>query len=197
MYSPLYYRGDMEKTGILLVGPYFSGKTSCSRLIGRKTGFKVYDLDEMYTARHHESIWATRSLSGTELASKRRDELALEILVKMKKEPSVAVYGGGSALRDHPEWVNEVKKTQVVIYLCPSRETLVNRALRDKTQAENQFVFRDADAESIDRYFEQYFKSRGANYLQWADRIIEPGSDWKVEEVCFHILAAFLQEKTT
>lgn len=184
----------MYRPGIALVGPYFSGKTSSSQLIGRRAGYRVLDLDEMYTQRYGESIWATRSLYGPELADQRRDTIALEILSEIKQDPSIVVFGGGSSFRDHPEWVEEVKKTHIVVYIAPSRNILVDRALRDKSQAENQFVFRDATADSIDRYFEEYFKTRGADYLNWADRIIEPGSDWSVEETCFHILAAHLKE---
>ncbi|MCP3685895.1 MAG: hypothetical protein GY861_24880 [bacterium] len=184
----------MSKTGIALIGPYFSGKTSCSKLIGAKAGYTVLDLDEMYTAKFNESIWATRNLAGEDLAKERRDNIAEEILEKMCYTPSVVVFGGGSAFRDHPEWVEKVKESHLVVCLNPTRQTLVDRALHDKTQPENQFVFRDSTADSIERYFEEYALNRGADYLTWADRIVEPGSDWATENVCFHILAAHLKE---
>lgn len=186
----------MEKKGVLLIGPYFSGKTSCTKLIGKKTGWGAFDLDEMYTKRFGESIWATRNVSeGPARAAKNRDQIGFEIIESIKNNsPSIVVFGGGSFFRDHPEYLEEVKKTHVAIYLRPSRSILVDRALRDKSQAENQFLFRDSKADEIDYYFEQYFKKVGTSYIQWADRIIEPGSDWKNEEVCFHVLSAFAKE---
>lgn len=90
----------MDKSGILLIGPYYSGKTSCSRLIGRKTGWKVLDLDEMYTERFGGSIWATRNISGGEgVAATNRDQISLEILAAIETiSPTIVVFGGGKRI---------------------------------------------------------------------------------------------------
>lgn len=186
------------KKGILLVGPYYAGKTTCSKEIAENCSWNRYDLDDIYTERYEESIWATRNIKNDkDLSNKQRDRVGFEIIKNIQKESqqSMIVFGGGSFFRDHPEQLDIVKQTHICVYLCPTRQTLVERAIKDEEFGVNQFLFRDADRNHIDRYFEQLHLKRGPEYLQWADRVIEPNYDWSVEKICFKILSCFFSAK--
>lgn len=186
----------MGKKGIILVGPYHAGKTTCSKVISSTCGWDRYDLDDMYTETFGESIWATRNLKGDkDTADKRRDQIGLRIISRIKdaERPSIAVFGGGSFFESHPGLAKKAKSNHLVVYLRPSRQTLVKRALDDKEFGASQFLFRDATPAYVDRYFEQLLLNKGQGYLKLADRMIEPQPDWSVNEVCFHILSCYLQ----
>ena len=186
------------KKGILLIGPYYAGKTTCSKEVASSCNWKRYDLDDIYTEKYEESIWATRNIKNNKaLSSQQRDKIGFEIINNIKNEPenSIVVFGGGSFFNDHPEQLDIIKSTHTCVYLFPTRQTLVERAMNDKEFGVNQFLFRDADNNHVDKYFEQLHLKKGSDYLKWADRIIEPNHDWSVEKICFKILSCYFSEK--
>jgi shikimate kinase len=186
----------MDLKGIVLIGPYNAGKTSCSKVISASCGWNRFDLDEIYTERFGETIWATREISRKS-SDERRDLIGYEIIQEIKKPSnSIVVFGGGSFFLAHPESVDEIKKSHLFVYLHPSRETLIQRAMNDTSSGTDQFLFKDADRIAIDRYLEQLMLKRGQDYLKWADRVVEPKISSSVKEVAYEILSCFLFKKT-
>lgn len=183
------------RNGIVLIGPYCSGKTSCSKMIASMCGWKRYDLDEIYTERFGENIWVTRN-RDKKASDLNRDEIGREIMSAMKETvESIVVLGGGSFFQEHPESIKTAKKSHVFIYLQPSIRTLAERSLNGNDLDLNNTVLKDTTLLERERYFEKVMLQRGSYFNSWADRIVQPEQDQSSKEVCFEILSKYLAQR--
>jgi len=187
---------EMNPRGIVLVGLYYSGKTSTAKFIGLRSRFDVYDLDEIYKEKYGESIFLTRDREEN-IADQQRDCIGCDIMEKMTKSPSIAVFGGGSFLRVDEERVERIKESHVIVYLSPTVEALTTRVLDEEEDTEFRFVFRHKDPVSIGRYFENKYRQYGSDFLKWCDAIVQPECNWNEDRVGLEVLSRYLTEMSS
>jgi shikimate kinase len=114
---------------IVLIGFMGSGKSATGRALARKTGWVLYDTDEIVSARFGKTIPEIFAEFGEE---KFRDA-ETEALRKLSgATPSIVVTGGGIVLRS--ENVESLRRLGMIAHLEADEEILFQRVSRRTTR---------------------------------------------------------------
>ena len=110
---------------IVLIGMMGAGKSSVGRMLQRKIGLDLVDLDDLLVARTGRSIPEIFAANGE---STFRD-MESSILAKLRLDrPAIIVTGGGIVTR--PENLPHLKSLGTVIWLDADEDVLFERATR-------------------------------------------------------------------
>lgn len=113
---------------IVLIGMPGSGKTTVSRILAEKYGYKIIDTDSEIVARHGDISEIFR-FYGEEKFREWETEAVKNAALSAN---SVISTGGGCVLR--PENVAELKKSGKIVYLRARLQTLISRLQGDNSR---------------------------------------------------------------
>lgn len=110
------------RNNIILIGNMGSGKTTVSRIIAKKTGWRFYDLDRLIVAKTGMEIPEIFARQGE--AGFRR--LEREVLLAVLGCKKAVIAAGGGTVKD-PANLRDMKEAGVVVYLSAPVEELSRR----------------------------------------------------------------------
>jgi shikimate kinase len=114
---------------IVLIGMMGAGKSSVGRCLHYRTGFRLYDTDEIVASKFGMSILEIFDRHGEEKFRTAETE-ALRCIPAEKR--IIIITGGGIVLRK--ENVEILKSQTVIVWLDGDEETLFTRAAREQNR---------------------------------------------------------------
>src|SRR4029077_3777505 len=169
---------NRHSRSIVLVGMMGAGKSSVGVCLRRRTRLKLFDTDEILTAKFGMPVSEIFSKHG-ETKFREAETEALQTLAI--SEPVVIVTGGGIVLRN--ENLDLLKRLGVVVWLEANEETLFKRASRTS----NRPLLR---RKSPRKAFTKMLQARLPLYAKIADIRVDT-SVFTDEEVAVAILSKF------
>jgi len=116
----------MSKQNIVLVGFMGTGKTVTGRVLARRTGMELVDMDSIIEERQGKTIPEIFAQDGEPAFRAMERELAKEL---SKRSGLIISTGGGIVL--NPDNIADFAKTGLVVCLKASPETVFQRLEKD------------------------------------------------------------------
>lgn len=116
-----------EHSGVILVGPMASGKTTLGKLMAKRLGLTFVDSDQEIEQRSGVSIRTIFEVEG-EVAFRDRESKVLATLIS--QSGCVLATGGGVVLLEQNR--ARLKEAGLVLYLKPDIETQLKRTSGDR-----------------------------------------------------------------
>ena len=114
---------------VVLIGMMGAGKSTVGDCLQQRTGFALFDTDEMVRSRFGMPISKIFSVHGED---KFREAETETLRALATGESAVIVTGGGIVLRE--ENLQLLKRLGAVVWLAADEETLFKRASRDRNR---------------------------------------------------------------
>ena len=114
------------KTNIVLFGFMGTGKTTVGRLLSRRLGFSLVDMDEIIESREGRPISRIFADNGEPYFRERERALVVELATK---NGQVVATGGGVVL--NPDNVADFSRSGLAVCLKASPEAILARVLRE------------------------------------------------------------------
>lgn len=151
---------------IVLVGMRCCGKSSISKLLGKKLGLEVVDIDNKITEELDMSITDIIDKHGWEFFRKKEKEVTLDVA---KRNNIIISTGGGTVVDDDNR--KALKQNGKIIYLYITPKTSIQRQLEksDRPALTNK--------ENLTEEVEKIYKDRNGIYCQSADIIFKRTDD--------------------
>lgn len=165
---------------IIIVGYMGSGKTTVSRCLERKYGFRRLEMDALIEEKAHMSISEIFRTQGEQGFRRMETDLLLKIAEKKSDaDPdTVLSAGGGTVLREENRKL--LKEIGEVIYLRITPEEVIARLGNDRSRPM-------LNAPDRERQIREMMEYREPMYRDAADREIDAGNR-KPEEIAEEIL---------